>query len=58
MRTSGRAGTMGLQVPGFFTDYSKTSYYYLFLVVTVLFLILIYRIIHSEMGLDLPGRFE
>ena len=44
-------GTMGLQVPGFFTVYSKTSYYYLFLGVTVLFLILIHRIIHSEMGL-------
>ncbi len=44
-------GTMGLQVPGFFTEYSKTSYYYLFLIVTILFLILIYRIIHSEMGL-------
>jgi branched-chain amino acid transport system permease protein len=44
-------GTMGLQVPGFFTVYSKTGYYYLFLGVTVLFLILIYRIIHSEMGL-------
>jgi branched-chain amino acid transport system permease protein len=44
-------GTMGLQVPGFFTQYSKASYYYLFLVVTILFLILIYKIIHSEMGL-------
>jgi branched-chain amino acid transport system permease protein len=44
-------GTMGLQVPGFFTEYSKTSYYYLFLIVTILFLILIYKIIHSEMGL-------
>jgi branched-chain amino acid transport system permease protein len=42
-------GTMGLQVPGFFTQYSKT--YYLFLVATILFLILIYKIIHSEMGL-------
>jgi branched-chain amino acid transport system permease protein len=44
-------GTMGLQIPGFFTEYSKASYYYLFLVVTILFLILIYKIIHSEMGL-------
>jgi branched-chain amino acid transport system permease protein len=44
-------GTMGLQVPGFFPVYSKTSTYYLFLGVTVLFLILIYRIIHSEMGI-------
>jgi len=44
-------GTMGLQTPGFFTEYSKTSYYYLFLIVTVLLLILIHKIIHSEMGL-------
>ncbi|HSB07194.1 MAG TPA: branched-chain amino acid ABC transporter permease [Thermodesulfobacteriota bacterium] len=44
-------GTMGLQVPGFFTEYSKASYYYLFLAVTILFLILIHKIIHSEMGL-------
>jgi branched-chain amino acid transport system permease protein len=44
-------GTMGLQIPGFFAEYSKTSTYYLFLAVTILFLILIYRIIHSEMGL-------
>lgn len=45
-------GTMGLQVPGFFTEYSKTSYYYLFFGVTLLFLIVIYKIIHSEMGLS------
>jgi len=44
-------GTMGLQVPGFFTEYSKASYYYLFLVVTILFLIVIYKIINSETGL-------
>jgi branched-chain amino acid transport system permease protein len=44
-------GTMGLQIPGFFAQYSKASYYYLFLVVTIFFLILIYRIIRSEMGL-------
>jgi branched-chain amino acid transport system permease protein len=44
-------GTMGLQVPGFFVEYSKTSYYYLFLIVTILLLIVIYKIIHSEMGL-------
>jgi len=45
-------GTMGLQVPGFFTEYSKASCYYLFLIVAVLFLIIIYRLIHSEMGLS------
>jgi len=44
-------GTMGLQVPGFFAEYSKTSYYYLFLIITVLLLILIYWITHSDMGL-------
>lgn len=44
-------GTMGLQVPGFFAEYSKTSYYYLFLIVTILLLLLIYWITHSEMGL-------
>lgn len=44
-------GTMGLQIPGFFSEYSKTSYYYIFLVVTILLLIVIYWIIHSEMGL-------
>jgi branched-chain amino acid transport system permease protein len=44
-------GTMGLQVPGFFTEYSKTSYYYLFLIIAILILLIIYWIIHSEMGL-------
>lgn len=45
-------GTMGLQVPGFFSEYSKLSYYFLFLFLAILFLVLIYRIIHSEMGLS------
>jgi branched-chain amino acid transport system permease protein len=44
-------GTMGLQIPGFFSEYSKTSYYYLFLIVTFLLLFIIYWIIRSEMGL-------
>jgi branched-chain amino acid transport system permease protein len=44
-------GTMGLQVPGFFAEYSKASYYYLFLIMAILLLILIYWIIHSETGL-------
>jgi len=44
-------GTMGLQIPGFFAEYSKANYYYLFLVVTILVLIFIYWITHSEMGL-------
>ncbi|HMK65897.1 MAG TPA: branched-chain amino acid ABC transporter permease, partial [Thermodesulfobacteriota bacterium] len=45
-------GTMGLQVPGLFAEYSKTSYYYLFLVVAILVLILLYRLIHSDLGLS------
>lgn len=44
-------GTMGLQVPGFFTHYSKTSYYFLFLGVTVVVLFLIRSILASDMGL-------
>lgn len=44
-------GTMGLQVPGIFAEYSKTSYYYLFLIVTILLLLAIYWITHSDMGL-------
>lgn len=45
-------GTMGLQIPGFFTEYSKISYYFLFLMVSGLFLFILYRLIHSEMGLS------
>lgn len=45
-------GTMGLQIPGFFTEYSKVSYYFLFLIVSVAFLLIIYRLIHSETGLS------
>lgn len=44
-------GTMGLQIPGLFREYSKGSSYYLFLFLTVLVLVIIYWIIHSEMGL-------
>jgi len=43
-------GTMGLQTPGFFAQYSKTDTYYLFLIVTVLLLFFIYQFIHSEWG--------
>jgi len=43
-------GTMGLQIPGLLAEYSKTGYYFLFLVFTVLMLILIYKLIHSEWG--------
>lgn len=44
-------GTMGLQVPGFFTHYSKTSYYFLFLAMAVVILFLIRTILSSDMGL-------
>ncbi len=44
-------GTMGLQTPGFFVEYSKVHYYYLFLILAVLILFFIYRLIRSEWGL-------
>jgi branched-chain amino acid transport system permease protein len=44
-------GTMGLQTPGIFAEYSKTDYYYLFLVLTLLILAFIYQLIRSEWGL-------
>lgn len=46
-------GTMGLQTPGLFAEYSKTSYYFVFLFFTVLMLVLIYKLIHSEWGVTL-----
>jgi branched-chain amino acid transport system permease protein len=44
-------GTMGLQTPGLFAEYSKTDYYFVFLVATVGMLIFIHRLIRSEWGL-------
>jgi branched-chain amino acid transport system permease protein len=44
-------GTMGLQIPGLFAEYSKASCYYVFLVAAVLLLIVVYGVIHSELGL-------
>lgn len=44
-------GTMGLQLPGFFSQYSKTSYYFLFLAVSLGLLMAIRRILSSDMGL-------
>jgi branched-chain amino acid transport system permease protein len=44
-------GTMGLQIPGLFAEYSKTNYYFLLLLFTVLMLVLIYKLIHSEWGI-------
>ena len=44
-------GTMGLQIPGIFSVYSKIYYYFLFLAVTVAFLVLIRRLLNSDTGL-------
>ncbi|MCX5841776.1 MAG: branched-chain amino acid ABC transporter permease [Deltaproteobacteria bacterium] len=46
-------GTMGLQTPGLFAEYSKNSYYFVFLFFTALMLVLIYKLIHSEWGVTL-----
>ncbi len=45
-------GTMGLQVPGLIPEYSKLAYYYILLAATVLVLIILYRMIHSNLGLN------
>jgi branched-chain amino acid transport system permease protein len=45
-------GTMGLQVPGLMSEYSKLSYFYIFLVAALLALGVIYRMIHSNLGLN------
>jgi branched-chain amino acid transport system permease protein len=45
-------GTMGLQVPGLVAEYSKISYFYIMLVAAVLVLILLYHVIHSDLGLN------
>lgn len=44
-------GTMGLQVPGFFSEYSKVSYYFLFLAVTIGMLWIIRSVLRSNTGL-------
>jgi branched-chain amino acid transport system permease protein len=45
-------GTMGLQVPGLMADYSKITYYYIMLAAAVLILTILYRMIHSNLGLN------
>lgn len=45
-------GTMGLQVPGLTAEYSKLTYYYILLAATVLVLFILYRMIHSNLGLS------
>jgi branched-chain amino acid transport system permease protein len=44
-------GTMGLQTPGLFAEYSKTHYYFAFLAATAAMLVFIHRLIRSEWGL-------
>ena len=44
-------GTMGLQIPGVFSVYSKTYYYFLFLAVTLALLVLMRRLLNSDTGL-------
>ncbi len=44
-------GTMGLQTPGLFAEYSKTHYYFVFLAAAVIMLAFIYWLIRSEWGL-------
>ena len=45
-------GTMGLQVPGLMAEYSKLGYYYIMLAAATLVLAVLYRMIHSNLGLN------
>jgi branched-chain amino acid transport system permease protein len=45
-------GTMGLQVPGLMSEYSKLGYYYIMLAAAAAVLAVIYRMIHSNLGLN------
>jgi branched-chain amino acid transport system permease protein len=45
-------GTMGLQVPALMSQYSKAAYLYIMVAGAVLTLIVLYRVIHSNMGLN------
>lgn len=45
-------GTMGLQVPGLMSEYSKITYYYIMLASAALMLTILYRMIHSNLGLN------
>jgi branched-chain amino acid transport system permease protein len=45
-------GTMGLQVPGLIANYSKSAYLYIFLAGTLITLVVIYKLIHSNVGLN------
>jgi branched-chain amino acid transport system permease protein len=45
-------GTMGLQVPALMAEYDKLTYYYIMLAAAVLILVILYRMIHSNLGLN------
>ncbi|MCU0559581.1 MAG: branched-chain amino acid ABC transporter permease [Desulfobacterales bacterium] len=45
-------GTMGLQVPGLMGEYSKLHYYYIMLAAATLILVILYRMIHSNLGMN------
>lgn len=45
-------GTMGLQVPGLLSEYSKLGYFYIFLAGALLTLGVVHRLIHSNAGLN------
>lgn len=45
-------GTMGLQVPGLMAEYTKLGYYYIMLAAATLVLAVLYRMIHSNLGLN------
>jgi branched-chain amino acid transport system permease protein len=45
-------GTMGLQVPGLVANYSKSAYLYIFVAGTLVTLVVIYKLIRSNVGLN------
>lgn len=45
-------GTMGLQVPGLIPQYSKLTYFYIFLAATLLTLFVVHRLIGTNIGLN------
>lgn len=45
-------GTMGLQVPALMAQYSKTSYFYIMIAGVLITLTVIYKLIHSNIGLN------
>lgn len=45
-------GTMGLQVPGLFSQYSKISYFYVMFTGALLTLFVVHRLVHSKTGLN------